>query len=62
MLCAASGLCGKFGNRLFTAMIVRARRKNVGITGHTSNFFNAAIATMASTRVTELSKQPTSPF
>ena len=32
-----SGLCGKFGNRLFTAMVVRARRKNAGIAGPTSN-------------------------
>ena len=59
-----SGLCGKFGNRLFTAMVVRARRKNAGIAGPTSNpcfgqQVNAAMATVASSRVTELSKQST---
>ena len=60
-----SGLCGKFGNRLFTATVVRARRKNAGIAGPTSNpcfgqQVNAAMATVASSRVTELSKRPTS--
>ena len=54
-----SGLCGKFGNKLFTATVVRARRKNAGIAVPTSNFFNAAMAAVASIRVTELSKQPT---
>ena len=61
-----SGLCGKFGNKPFTATAtatataVRARRKNTGIAGPASNFFNAAMAAVASIRVTELSKQPTS--
>ena len=59
-----SGLCGKFGNRLFTAMVVRARRKNAGIAGPTSNpcfgqQVNAAMATVASSRFTELYKRPT---
>ena len=62
----ASGLCGKFGTRLFTAMVVRARRKNAGIAGPASTpcfgqqQANAAMATVASSRVTELSKRPTS--
>ena len=60
----ASGSCGKFGNRLFTAMVVKARRKNAGIAGPASNpcfeqQVNAAMATVASSRVTELSKQST---
>ena len=54
-----SGLCGQFGNKLFTATVVRARRKNAGIAGPTSNFSNAAMAAVASIRVNELSKQPT---
>ena len=60
-----SGLCGKFGNNLFTATVVRARRKNAGIAGPTSNPSlinegNATMAAVASIRVAELSKQPTS--
>ena len=58
---ATSGLCGKFGNKLFTATVVRARRKNAGIAGPTSSFFNAAMAAVAKKSVTELSKQPTRP-
>ena len=34
--------------------------KNAGIAGPTTNFFNAAMATVASSRVTELSIQPAS--
>ncbi len=60
MRCSTSGPCGKLGNKLFTAPVVRARRKNAGIAGPTSNFSNAAMAAVASIRVTELSKQPTS--
>ena len=53
----SSGLCGKFGNRLFTAIVVRARRKNAGIAGPTSNpcfgqQVNAAMATVAKKSVT----------
>ncbi len=55
-----SGPCGKFGDRLFTATAVRARRKNAGIAGPTSNFFNAAMATVAKKSGTELSARPTS--
>ena len=55
---SASGLCGKFGNRLFTAIVVRARRKNAGIAGPTSNFFNAAMATVAKKSVTEFPNGP----
>ena len=51
----ASGLCGKFGNKLFTVTVtvtvtvVRARRKNAGIAGPTSSpcyedLVNAAMA------------------
>ncbi len=56
----ASGPCGKFGDKLFTATVVRARRKNAGIAGPTSNFFNAAMATVAKKSVIELSARPTS--
>ena len=42
-----SGACGKFGDKLFTASVVRARRKNAGIAVPTSNFFNAAMAAVA---------------
>ena len=60
----ASGLCGKFVNRLFTATVVRARQKNAGIAGPTSShalqiMVNAALATVAKKSVYELSKQPT---
>ena len=58
----ASGLCGKFVNRLFTATVIRARQKNAGIAGPTSSFFNAALATVAKKSVYELSKQPTRPL
>jgi len=60
-----SGACGKFGNKLFTARVVIARRKNAGIAGPMSNPYfssnkgNAAMAAVASIRVTELSKRPT---
>ena len=60
----SSGLCGEFGDKLFTATVVRARRKNAGIAGPTSNPSlinegNAAMAAVASIRVTEISKQAT---
>ena len=60
----ASGPCGKFGDKLFTATAVRARRKNAGIAGPTSNLcfgqqVNAAMAAVASSRVIELSARPT---
>ena len=54
-----SGACGKFGDKLFTVTVVRARQKNAGIAGPTSSFFNAAMAAVASIRVTEISKQAT---
>ena len=55
-----SGSCGKFGDKLFTATVVRARRKNAGIAGPTSKFFNAAMATVVKKSVIELSARPTS--
>ena len=55
----SSGPCGKFGDKLFTATVVRARRKNAGIAEPTSNFFNAAMATVAKKSVIELSARPT---
>ena len=56
----ASGSCGKFGNKLFTATVVRARQKNTGIAGPTSSFYNAAMAAVAKKSVIELSARPTS--
>ena len=55
-----SGACGKFGDKLFTVTVVRARQKNAGIAGPTSNFSNAAMAAVPSSRVIELSARPTS--
>ena len=49
----ASGLCGKFVNKLFTATVVR--QKNTGIAG-------PALATVAKKSVYELSKQPIRPL
>ena len=57
-----SGACGKFGDKLFTVTVVRARQKNAGIAGPTSNFSNAALAAVAKKSVYELSKQPTSEY
>ena len=56
----ASGACGKFGDKLFTVTVVRARQKNAGIAGPTSNFSNAAMVAVTSSRVIELSTRPTS--
>ena len=61
----ASGLCGKFVNKLFTATVVR--QKNTGIAGpassHTLQYMvNAALATVAKKSVYELSKQPIRPL
>ena len=56
----ASGPCGKSGDKLLTATVVRARRKNAGIAGRTSKIFNAAMPTVGKKSVIELSAQPTS--
>ena len=55
-----SGACGKFGDKLFTVTVVRARQKNAGIAGPTSNFSNAAMAGVTKKSVIELSARPTS--
>ena len=56
----ASGACGKCGDKLFTVTVVRARQKNAGIAGPTSNFSNAAMAGVTKKSVIELSARPTS--
>ena len=59
----SSGPCGKFGDTLFSATDVRARRKNAGIDSRaTSNpcfgqQVNAAMATLAKESVIELSER-----
>ena len=57
------GSCWKFGNRLFTDTIVRASQKNAGVAESAANprfghQANAAMATIASSRVVELSRRP----
>lgn len=57
------GSCWKFGNRLFTDTIVRASQKNAGVAESAANprfgqQANAAMATIASSRVVELSERP----